>query len=77
MILVGQVTAGSANVGSRELEHMVDTVLYVEGDQHSIYRLVRAIKNRYSARQSDTGRVGAAGERLARCVEPVSHLLAS
>jgi len=49
IVLVGHVTKEGALAGPRVLEHMVDTVLYFEGDTHSPYRLVRAIKNRYGA----------------------------
>ena len=48
-VLVGHVTKEGALAGPRVLEHMVDTVLYFEGDTHSSYRLVRAIKNRFGA----------------------------
>ena len=49
MILVGHVTKEGALAGPRVLEHIVDTVLYFEGDNHSSFRLVRAIKNRFGA----------------------------
>lgn len=49
VILVGHVTKEGALAGPRVLEHMVDTVLYFEGDTHSSFRLVRAIKNRFGA----------------------------
>jgi DNA repair protein RadA/Sms len=49
MILVGHVTKDGAIAGPRVLEHMVDTVLYFEGDQHSNYRMIRAMKNRFGA----------------------------
>ena len=49
MIFVGHVTKEGAIAGPRVLEHIVDTVLYFEGDTHSSFRLVRAIKNRYGA----------------------------
>ncbi len=49
IVLVGHVTKEGALAGPRVLEHMVDTVLYFEGDTHSSYRLVRAIKNRFGA----------------------------
>lgn len=49
MILVGHVTKDGALAGPRVLEHIVDTVLYFEGDTHSSFRLVRAIKNRFGA----------------------------
>jgi DNA repair protein RadA/Sms len=49
IILVGHVTKEGALAGPRVLEHIVDTVLYFEGDNHSSFRLVRAIKNRFGA----------------------------
>jgi DNA repair protein RadA/Sms len=49
VIFVGHVTKEGAIAGPRVLEHIVDTVLYFEGDTHSSFRLVRAIKNRYGA----------------------------
>ena len=49
VILVGHVTKEGALAGPRVLEHMVDTVLYFEGDTHSPHRLIRAIKNRFGA----------------------------
>jgi len=49
VIFVGHVTKEGAIAGPRVLEHIVDTVLYFEGDPHSSFRLVRAIKNRYGA----------------------------
>jgi DNA repair protein RadA/Sms len=49
IVLVGHVTKEGALAGPRVLEHMVDTVLYFEGDTHSSFRLVRAVKNRFGA----------------------------
>ena len=49
VILVGHVTKEGALAGPRVLEHVVDTVLYFEGDTHSSFRLVRAVKNRFGA----------------------------
>jgi DNA repair protein RadA/Sms len=49
VVLVGHVTKEGALAGPRVLEHIVDTVLYFEGDTHSSFRLVRAIKNRFGA----------------------------
>jgi len=49
IILVGHVTKEGALAGPRVLEHMVDTVLYFEGEQNSTFRLIRAIKNRFGA----------------------------
>ena len=49
LVLVGHVTKDGTLAGPRVLEHIVDTVLYFEGDTHSSFRLVRAIKNRFGA----------------------------
>ena len=49
IIFIGHVTKEGAIAGPRVLEHIVDTVLYFEGEPHSSFRLVRAIKNRYGA----------------------------
>ncbi len=49
IILVGHVTKEGALAGPRVLEHIVDTVLYFEGDAHSSFRLIRAFKNRFGA----------------------------
>ena len=49
MFLVGHVTKDGAIAGPRMLEHMVDAVLYFEGDRSQEYRLLRAVKNRYGS----------------------------
>jgi DNA repair protein RadA/Sms len=49
LVLVGHVTKDGSLAGPRVLEHIVDTVLYFEGDTHSNFRLIRAIKNRFGA----------------------------
>jgi DNA repair protein RadA/Sms len=49
LFIVGHVTKEGAIAGPRVLEHIVDTVLYFEGDPHSQFRLVRAVKNRFGA----------------------------
>lgn len=49
VILVGHVTKDGTLAGPRVLEHIVDTVLYFEGDQNSSFRLIRAFKNRFGA----------------------------
>jgi DNA repair protein RadA/Sms len=49
LILIGHVTKEGAIAGPRVLEHIVDTVLYFEGDSHSSFRLIRATKNRFGA----------------------------
>ncbi|HTL25481.1 MAG TPA: DNA repair protein RadA [Burkholderiales bacterium] len=49
LFIIGHVTKEGAIAGPRVLEHIVDTVLYFEGDPHSAFRLVRAVKNRFGA----------------------------
>jgi DNA repair protein RadA/Sms len=49
LFIIGHVTKEGAIAGPRVLEHIVDTVLYFEGDAHSSFRLVRAVKNRFGA----------------------------
>ena len=49
IVFVGHVTKEGALAGPRVLEHMVDTVLYFEGDTHTTFRLIRAFKNRFGA----------------------------
>ncbi len=47
--LVGHVTKSGSIAGPKVLEHMVDTVLYFEGEQNHMYRILRAVKNRYGS----------------------------
>ncbi|MEP6942231.1 MAG: DNA repair protein RadA [Betaproteobacteria bacterium] len=75
VILVGHVTKEGAIAGPRVLEHIVDTVLYFEGDPHSSFRLVRAIKNRFGA-ANELG-VFAMGERGLKGVANPSALFLS
>ena len=49
IFLVGHVTKEGQVAGPRVLEHMVDTVLYFEGDRHASYRVLRAVKNRFGS----------------------------
>jgi DNA repair protein RadA/Sms len=49
IFLIGHVTKDGAIAGPRLLEHMVDTVLYFEGDQNNTYRILRAVKNRFGS----------------------------
>ena len=55
IFIVGHVTKGGAIAGPKILEHMVDTVLYFEGDMHRTYRILRAVKNRFGS----TNEIGA------------------
>jgi DNA repair protein RadA/Sms len=47
LVLIGHVTKEGAIAGPRVLEHMVDTVLYFEGDKNHVFRILRAVKNRF------------------------------
>ena len=49
VFIVGHVTKEGVVAGPRTLEHMVDTVLYFEGDRHASYRILRAVKNRFGS----------------------------
>ena len=49
IFIVGQVTKEGAVAGPRVLEHMVDTVLYFEGDRHASYRILHGVKNRFGS----------------------------
>ena len=49
IFVVGHVTKGGALAGPKILEHMVDTVLYFEGDLHHTYRILRSVKNRFGS----------------------------
>jgi DNA repair protein RadA/Sms len=75
VVLVGHVTKEGALAGPSVLEHMVDTVLYFEGDTHSSFRLVRAVKNRFGA-VNELG-VFAMGEKGLREVSNPSALFLS
>ena len=75
LFIIGHVTKEGAIAGPRVLEHIVDTVLYFEGDPHSAFRLVRAIKNRFGA-VNELG-VFAMTERGLRAVSNPSALFLS
>ena len=49
IFIVGHVTKEGSIAGPRILEHMVDTVLYFEGERHHTYRILRAVKNRFGS----------------------------
>ena len=75
IILVGHVTKEGALAGPRVLEHMVDTVLYFEGEMHSSFRMIRAFKNRFGA-VNELG-VFSMGEKGLRGVKNPSALFLS
>jgi DNA repair protein RadA/Sms len=49
VLLIGHITKEGSIAGPKVLEHMVDTVLQFEGDRHHVYRILRAIKNRFGS----------------------------
>ena len=75
VFLVGHVTKDGSIAGPRVLEHMVDVVLYFEGDYQREYRLLRAVKNRYGS-VNELGIFEMTGEGM-RAVEGASELLLS
>ncbi|HFD80356.1 MAG TPA: DNA repair protein RadA [Gammaproteobacteria bacterium] len=74
LFLVGHVTKEGTLAGPRVLEHMVDTVLYFEGDAGGRYRMVRAIKNRFGA-VNELGVFAMTGEGLREVRNPSSIFL--
>ncbi|HPJ72516.1 MAG TPA: DNA repair protein RadA, partial [bacterium] len=75
VILVGHVTKSGAIAGPRVLEHMVDTVLYFEGDRHHAYRILRAVKNRFGS--TDEIGIFQMGEKGLREVKNPSEIFLS
>ncbi len=72
--IVGHVTKDGAIAGPRILEHMVDTVLYFEGDKNASYRVLRAVKNRFgSTNEMGIFEMGAKG--LAEVLNPSEYML--
>jgi DNA repair protein RadA/Sms len=61
IFIVGHVTKEGAIAGPRVLEHMVDTVLYFEGEQHTQYRILHAVKNRFGALEIGVYEIGDEG----------------
>lgn len=76
MFLVGHVTKDGQLAGPRVLEHIVDTVLYFEGDEHANYRLLRAFKNRFGA-ANEVGVFSMTEEGLIDVSDPSSIFLGS
>ncbi len=75
IFLVGHVTKEGVVAGPRVLEHMVDTVLYFEGDRHAAYRVLRGVKNRFGS----TNEIGVFEMRdtgLAEVANPSEYMLA-
>jgi len=75
VFLVGHVTKEGAIAGPRVLEHIVDTVLYLEGDRFQAYRLLRSVKNRFGA-NSEVGVFEMREHGLAEVLNPSESFLA-
>jgi DNA repair protein RadA/Sms len=75
LVLVGHVTKDGAIAGPRVLEHMVDAVLYFEGDRGHQFRILRAVKNRYGA-TDEIGVFEMTGAGLAEVANPSALFLA-
>ncbi len=73
--IVGHVTKAGAIAGPRVLEHIVDTVLYLEGDRFHAYRLLRSVKNRFGS-TNEVGVFEMGGEGLREVANPSEAFLA-
>lgn len=74
VLLIGHITKEGALAGPKVLEHIVDTVLQFEGDQHYMYRILRAIKNRFGS-TSELGIYEMLGTGLRQVTNPSELLL--
>ena len=74
VFIVGHVTKEGTVAGPRMLEHMVDTVLYFEGDASSPYRILRAVKNRFGS-TNEVGVFEMEGDGLREVRNPSEHML--
>lgn len=74
--LVGHVTKDGSIAGPRALEHMVDTVLYFEGDSSHAYRIIRSVKNRYGS-TNELAFLEMTGEGLIQVEDPAGLFLPS
>ena len=74
VFIVGHVTKEGTVAGPRVLEHMVDTVLYFEGDRHASYRILRGVKNRFGS-TNEIGVFEMRGEGLVQVTNPSEYLL--
>ncbi|MBR3525798.1 MAG: DNA repair protein RadA [Lachnospiraceae bacterium] len=75
VFIVGHVTKEGTVAGPRILEHMVDTVLYFEGDRHASYRILRGVKNRFGS-TNEIGVFEMREDGLAEVANPSEYLLA-
>jgi len=74
VFIVGHVTKEGTVAGPRVLEHMVDTVLYFEGDRHAAYRILRGVKNRFGS-TNEIGVFEMRSEGLAEVANPSEFML--
>lgn len=74
IFIVGHVTKEGTVAGPRVLEHMVDTVLYFEGDRHASYRILRSVKNRFGS-TNEIGVFEMRQEGLAEVENPSEYML--
>ena len=74
VFIVGHVTKEGVVAGPRVLEHMVDTVLYFEGDRHESYRILRGVKNRFGS-TNEIGVFEMRSEGLAEVENPSEYML--
>lgn len=74
VFIVGHVTKEGTVAGPRVLEHMVDTVLYFEGDRHASYRILRGVKNRFGS-TNEIGVFEMQAEGLVEVANPSEYML--
>lgn len=74
IFVVGHVTKEGVVAGPRVLEHMVDTVLYFEGDRHAAYRILRGVKNRFGS-TNEIGVFEMVAEGLKEVLNPSEYML--
>ncbi len=74
IVIIGHVTKEGSVAGPKTLEHLVDTVLYLEGDQYHTYRILRAVKNRFGA-TDEVGIFEMEGVGLISVANPSASLL--
>lgn len=74
IFIVGHVTKEGTVAGPRVLEHMVDTVLYFEGDRHATYRILRGVKNRFGS-TNEIGVFEMRQEGLVEVLNPSEYML--
>lgn len=73
-IIIGHVTKDGNIAGPRVLEHMVDTVLYIEGERYFSYRIIRGVKNRFGS-TNEVGMFEMQGEGMVEITNPSSILI--